>query len=291
MPDGMNGEITVDGTVYSDTVQTVLSGSNVILHAGATTGWTDDYLWDNGKTTSSVTIPNINSSRIYTCQYANQSGAVSENHFHLNVIEALQFIAIDNNENETNEVQVLPGTAVKLRLVISATGNANDVVWQDGSTGLTYDIPSVEKDMEVSASYHGETYTFHILIKATDYGYYEMLTAEKGYKLVTSANELSTMSDDCYFVLASDQADLLVGLKDAPKNGNKALFFQTPAEPLNDLSKVFTIESYGDAYCLRNIDYDGLLLQTEWDRPDQLRTHDQPLACEWTRLLLHYTDG
>ena len=238
-----------------------------------------------------MTIPHINSSRIYTCQYANQSGAVSENHFHLNVVEALQFIAIDNNENETNEVQVLPGTAVKLRLVISATGNANDVVWQDGSTGLTYDIPSVEKDMEVSASYHGETYTFHILIKATDYGYYEMLTVEKGYKLVTSANELSTMSDDCYFVLASDQADLLVGLKDAPKNGNKALFFQTPAEPLNDLSKVFTIESYGDAYCLRNIDYDGLLLQTEWDRPDQLRTHDQPLACEWTRLLLHYTDG
>ena len=39
------------------------------------------------------------------------------------------------------------------------------------------------------------------------------------------------------------------------------------------------------------MDYDGLLLQTEWDRPDQLRTHDQPLACEWTRLLLTYSDG
>ena len=67
-------------------------------------------------------------------------------------------------------------------------------------------------------------------------------------------------------------------MQNAPKNGNKALFFQTPVNPTTDLSKVFTIEPYGDAFCLRNIDYDGLLLQTEWDRPDQLRTHDQPLA-------------
>ena len=289
--DPMTAQITLDGITIQDTVQTVLRGSSVTLAASAVTGWTNDYLWDNGQTTSSVTIPVITTSRSYTCQYANQSGAVSESLFRLNVVEALQHIIVGSAESEANEVQVLAGTAVTLKLVIPVTADAEEVVWTDGTKGATYTIASVEKDTEVSATFQGTAYTYHIYIKATDYGYYDLLTTSRGYKLVTSVDELSSMADDCYFVLASDEADLLVGLKDAPKNGNKALFFQTPVNPVTDLAKVFTIEPYGDAFCLRNIDYDGLLLQTEWDRPDQLRTHDQPLACEWTRLLLAYSDG
>ncbi len=83
----------------------------------------------------------------------------------------------------------------------------------------------------------------------------------------------------------------MIGLADAPLNGNKALFFQAPVNPLQDLSKVFTIEIFDGGICLRNIDYDGLLLQTEMDRPDQLRTHDQPFACSWARLCPSYKDG
>jgi len=290
-PDIMTNEITIDGTVYQDTVQTVLAGSDVTLYAGATTGWTNDYLWDNGQTANTVTIPSITSSRTYTCQYANQSGAVSESRFHLNVVDALQHITVGGRESETNEVQVLAGTGVTLKLIIPATSNPEDIVWTDGSKGATYTIDSVEENTEITATYQGVEYTYNVNVKATGYGYYDMLTSERGYKLVTSAEELTTLVADNYFVLASDQADLLIGLHDAPLNGNKALFFQTPTEPLSDLSEVFTIEPYGNAFCLRNMEYDGLLLQTEWDRPDQLRTHDQPLACEWTRLLMNYTDG
>ncbi|MCR4919640.1 MAG: alginate lyase family protein, partial [Prevotella sp.] len=290
-PDAMTNEMTIDGTTHQDTVQTVLAGSDVILHAGATTGWTNDYLWDNGQKTSTVTVHYVTTSRTYTCQYANQSGAVSESRFHLNVVDALQHIIVGGAESETNETQVLAGTGVTLKLIIPATSSADDVVWSDGSKGTTYVIDRVERNMEISATYHGVEYTYNIYVKAAEYGYYDMLTSERGYKLVTSADEIASLAADSYFVLASDQANLLIGLKDAPLNGNKALFFQTPADPVSDLSKVFTIEPYGDAFCLRNIDYDGLLLQTEWDRPDQLRTHDQPLACEWTRLLFAYADG
>ena len=290
-PDQMTTQTTLDGITTQDSVLTVLRGSSITLAASATTGWTNDYLWDNGQTTSSITIPALNSSRSYTCQYANQSGAVSECRFQLNVVDALQHIIVGSNESETSEVQVLAGTQVTLKLVIPATADADEILWTGGRTGTTYTLDSVEKDTEVSATFLGTTYTFHVYIKSTDYGYYDLLTADRGYKLVTSAEELSTLADDSYFVLASDDADLLVGLQDAQHNGNKALFFQQPANPLDDLSKVFTIEPYGDAFCLRNIDYDGLLLQTEWDRPDQLRTHDQPQACEWTRLLLDYADG
>lgn len=289
--DPMTSEITLGGIVRQDTVQTVLSGSSVSLHVSPVTGWTDDYLWDNGQRSSTVTIDALGSSRTYTCQYANQSGAVSESRFHLNVVPALQHIIVGSGESETNEVEVLKGTAVTLRLVVPSTAGGDDVTWSDGSHGLTYTIASAEDDMTVTATFENQVYTYYIYIKATDYGYYDLLTTARGYSIVTSADELRSLSDQCYFVLASDQADLLVGLKDAPLNGNKALFFQTPADPTADLTKVFTIETYGDAFCLRNIDYDGLLLQTEWDRPDQLRTHDQPLACEWSRLLLNYADG
>ena len=290
-PDQMTNEITIDGTIYQDTIQTVLAGSDVILYAGATTGWTDDYLWDNGQKTNAVTIPMISTSRTYTCQYANQSGAVSESRFYLKVENALQHIIVGSGESETNEIQVLKGTAVTLKLIIPTMSSEDDVVWPDGSRGVTYSINNVEKDMQVNATYQGVTYTYNISVKAADYGYYDILTTEQGYKLVTSSEELSSLAEDNYFIIASDQANLIIGLKDAPKNGNKALFFQSPITPYSDLSKVFTIEPYGDAFCLRNIDYDGLLLQTEWDRPDQLRTHDQSLACEWTRLLLSYADG
>ncbi len=290
-PDPMTNEITIDGAILQDTVQTVLSGSSVTLHAAAVTGWTDDYLWDNGQTSSTVTIPVLTSSRTYTCQYANQSGAVSESRFHLQVADALQHIIVGNGETEGNEVQVLSGTTVTLKLIIPTSSNAEEIVWTDGTKGATFTIERVEKDTEVCANYNGTAYTYRIFVKATDHAYYDLLTTARGYKLVTSVDELNALADNNYFILASDQADLLIGLRDAPKNGNKALFFETPTDPVGDLSKVFTIEPYGDAFCLRNIDYDGLLLQTEWDRPDQLRTHDQPLACGWTRLLLNYADG
>lgn len=294
-PDLMTNEITLDGSVLSTSAETieatVLSGKSVALYAGATTGWTNDYLWDNGQKTSTITVSNLTSSRTYTCQYANQSGAVSESRFVLHVVSAQQFIAVGSGESEGSEVQVLSGTEVTLRMVIPSSADPDNVVWSDGSHGLTYTIAAATSDTQVTATYDGNTYTYNIIIKAADYGYYDLLTSASGYKLITSTEELSALAADHYFVLASDQADLLLGLKDAPKNGNRALFFQTPVNPLTDLTKVFTIEPNGDAFGLRNIDYDGLLLQTEWDRPDQLRTHDQPLACEWTRLLMTYADG
>ena len=285
-PDVMTNEITVDGNIERITEKTVLSGTSVILYAGATTGWTDDYLWDNGVKNSIVVIPAITSSRSYTCQYANQSGAVSESRFQLNVVPAMQFI----NGTQTAEAQILAGSKATLTLTVPSYASASDITWQDGSHGDTFIVENLQEDTDVTASYEGETYTYHIAIKTGSYSYYDLLSADKGYQLVTSADELTTLAADHYFVLASDDADLLIGLKDAPHNGNKALFFETPAEPLENADKVFSVEPFDGGFCLRNIDYDGLLLQTEMDRPDQLRTHDQPLACMWARFLLQY-DG
>ena len=285
-PDVMTNEITVDGVIERTTEKTVLSGTSVILYAGATTGWTDDYLWDNGVKNSVVVIPAITSSRSYTCQYANQSGAVSESRFQLNVVPAMQFI----NGTQTSEAQMLAGSKATLTLTVPTFASTTDITWQDGSHGDTFIVENLQEDTDITATFDGDTYTYHIALKTGTYGYYSLLSAEKGFQLVTSTAELTALAADHYFVLASDDADLLIGLKDAPHNGNKALFFETPVEPLESADKVFTVEPFDGGFCLRNIDYDGLLLQTEMNRPDQLRTHDQPLACSWARFLLQY-DG
>ena len=157
-PDPMTNEITIGGTIYQDTVQSVLSGSSVILYAGPTTGWTNDYLWDNGQTTSVITIPVLTTSRTYTCQYANQSGAVSESRFHLNVVPAIQLI----NGATTDEATLLPGCKAKLQLAIPTFANATDVVWEDGTTGTTRTVTISDSNTDVSASYQGMDYRFHL---------------------------------------------------------------------------------------------------------------------------------
>lgn len=287
-PDVMTSEITAEGIKEAVSEKTVLAGTSVTLSASASTGWTNDYLWDNNAKSSTVTIPTLMSSRAYTCQYANQSGAVSESKFFLNVVPAIQYI----NGAEATEIKVLAGADVSLLLSIPVAADPNDVVWNDGVRGTARNISNVQHNIILIASYDGVDYTFAVNVKrADDYSYYSVLTTDNGYKLVTSTDELAQMAPDHYFVMASDEADLLIGLNDAPLNGNKALFFQNTANPLDDFSKVFMVESYNNGICLRNIDYDGLLLQTEWDRPDQLRTHDQPLACEWSRFIPIFDNG
>lgn len=292
-PDTTYPEITVGGAVESDTVATVLYGSSVALYTGNSTGWTNDYLWDNGVTgNSAVTIPAITASRTYTCQYANQGGAVSECRFNIRVVMAKQYIQVGNSMAEGDETRVLKGSDVVLSLVIPDMGDAADVVWQDGSRGLLFQVDDVQADGTYTATYLGEEYVFNVYLKTVDYSYLtDYLTTGKGYSLVASEDGLARQASECYFVMASDDADLLIGLKNAPKNGNKALFFQTPCDPLGDFSKVWTLEPYSNAYGIRNIDYDGLLIQTEWNAPYNMRTHDQPYACEWTRFKLAYADG
>lgn len=291
-PDNCAKEITIDGVIRRDTTAHVLAGKGVILYQGNSTGWTNDYLWDNGvKGSSVVVIPNLQTSRTYTCQYTNQGGYVNEAHFHLIVDEAQQRMIVNGTEYEDTETEVLKGSAVTLKLVIPETDNPAQVVWNTGETGNVLALEGIETDRMVTATFRGKDYVFNIKVKANRYSYYDLLTADKGYELVASLSDLRAKAATHYFVLASDDADLLIGLHDAPNNGNKALFYDQPISPLEDVSKLWMMEVDGEAFALRHADYDGLLIQTEWDRPDQMRTHDQPYACEWTKLNFVYEDG
>ena len=288
--DPMTNEITVDGVIERITEKSVLSGKSVILYSEAVTGWTDDYLWDNGVKGTIVVIPNITTSRTYTCQFASQSGAVSESLFRLNVVPALQSITVDGGVLNSNTAEVFPGSDVTFTLTIPETMNPEDVVWQDGTKGMELYVENIKVAGEYTATYQGETYTFTITLKEASHSYFtDFLTEENGYTHIVTEEQLRSALSDSYFVICSDEADLMIGLDNGVENGNKALFYQAAINPLEDLSKVFSLEAFDGGYCMRNIDYDGLLLQTEMNAAWNIRTHDQPYPISWARFLFATT--
>lgn len=190
-PDILTPEITVDGTIYQDTVMTVLYGESVILYAGNSSGWTDDYLWSNGKTGSVVVIPNITSDRTYTVHYTNQGGNVTAKHFHLKVINGIQNITVDGTEHKNcNEVVVDPGQSVELSVIVPETMSDGTWTWSNGSTEASVSI----SDIQTSATYTVEyaisdseklNFTYHILVKEktdrlVDVGDYYIIDRESG---------------------------------------------------------------------------------------------------------------
>ena len=156
LADTMTNEVTVDGQIERITEKTVLAGTSVILYAGASSGWSGDYLWDNGQTGSVITIPAITTSRNYTCQYANQGGAVSESRFNIHVVEARQII----NGVFADEAEFLPGSRVEMRLAVPSYANASDISWKDGTTGETCVVNCLTEDTEITATYKGTEYRF-----------------------------------------------------------------------------------------------------------------------------------
>lgn len=291
-PDPMRHEITVNGEIESTTEKTILSGTSVILYAEAATGWTDDYLWDNGTKGTIVTLNGVTSSRSYTCQYANQSGAVSEVFFHLNVVPARQHIIVDGGDQLATEAEVFPGSSVTLELEVPGGTDPNAITWSDGSHGTRFTVPAGSAAGTYTATYLGETYTYTITLKEANYSYYtDLLTSANGYSHITSVGQLDAALESCYFVLCADEADLMLHLANGKENGNKAIFYRNSADPLTDLSTVFTLEPFEGGYCLRNIDYDGLLLQTEANAAWNFRTHDQPYGISWARFLFTSTGG
>lgn len=285
--DGMTPHVTVNGVTTDTCEVTVLKGTEVVLSVSADTGWSNDWLWDNGtRGTNRITIDCLTSPRTYTCQYVNQSGAVDACTFKLNIRDAEQAITIDGSERKGNRANVLSGTKVSLRLVVPAWVLPDEIIWQDGSRGYTHAVGKVVEEKTYTATYGGKEYQFTIGLKDNAYTYYKLLRAEKGYSPVSSEEQLAALAPVSYFVLASDESDLLVGLAAGKHNGNKAMYFQSPVDPEDSYDRLWSLEPFEEGYSFRNKGYDGLLLQTENNAAWNMRTHDQPKVCSWTKMLI-----
>lgn len=146
----MAPEITIDGVIYKDTVMQVRYGKQVILYAGSYTGW-GSYQWDNGGTESVIVIPNITSSRTYTCNYTNQGGHITATRFHLTVVPTDAYISIGKQRAMTTEAIGEEGDSITLELDIPTVVNADEITWSDGTKGTQVVIPSLKETTTLTA--------------------------------------------------------------------------------------------------------------------------------------------
>ncbi len=161
---------------------TVLYGSSVILYAGNTTGWTDDYLWSNGKKGNLIVIPNITSDRTYTVQYTNQGGSVTLKNFTIKIISGVQSIVVDGKTYKNqNKVMVNQGQNVQLSIIMPEILSDGEWKWSDGSTGPAITLDNIQTSGTYSVVYTmktGETLNFD----------YEILVTEKEDRMLEVAD-------------------------------------------------------------------------------------------------------
>ncbi len=169
-PNVLHPEITVDGVIYQTTEMAVSYGKSVILYTGNNGGWTNDYRWDNGATGNSViVIPNITTSRDYTCHYRDQGGFVGEQVFHLTVIPVEQFITVDGVKENTSEMIVTQGKDALLSLNVPSTVIDDQIQWSNGQTGISIHVDDIQTSQTFTATFlhDGQTITctFNLYVK------------------------------------------------------------------------------------------------------------------------------
>ena len=123
-------------TLGTDTV-TVYYGSSLNLSVGGTGGW-GTCLWDNGKTSSSITTAALVRDRDFAVNYVNQGGAISYATIHVKVQKmTIQTIVNDVAKPDTVYVVVKPTDKVVIGPYVPDALPDVTYLWSDGSTERT----------------------------------------------------------------------------------------------------------------------------------------------------------
>lgn len=124
-----------------------------------------------------------------------------------------------------------------------------------------------------------------------------ILQESDGWQKITA---LPNNLGDYYYVFVDNGSDLMMTLGTGANQGSsyKTMWYQTSSNPVEDLNKVWTLESNtakGNV-SIRNVAYDHLCLQTEWNAAWNFRTHDNGgtgtgVNVSWTGFTLAYASS
>lgn len=145
---GDNGPSTIVTSVNGVTTTSadVNYGSSVVLSAYGTGGW-GALLWDNGESSSSITIPTITTSRDVSVIYINQAGTKSMATIHLNVQNVIPNITVGETVySNTNSKVVSAGSDVVLTPSPVGAQAGGNFVWTVNGVEV-----STEQNLTVSA--------------------------------------------------------------------------------------------------------------------------------------------
>lgn len=124
----------------------------------------------------------------------------------------------------------------------------------------------------------------------------DKLTAEDGWTKINSVPTASEIANN-YYVFVDATRDLMLGIGKGGNQNTKwyslGVYYQTSVEPVsaNINGKVWTLESQGDGFALRNLEYSALCFQTEGAGAWMFDTNDVPNPNSWTQVNLIYADG
>ena len=124
-----------------------------------------------------------------------------------------------------------------------------------------------------------------------------LLQASDGWQKITA---LPGNLGDYYYVFVDNDKDLMMTLGTGANQGGefKTMYYRTSTNPATDLNKVWTLEANtakGNV-SIRNVAYDHLCLQTEWNAAWHFRTHDNGgtatgVNVSWTGFTLAYASN
>lgn len=188
-----NGGKTVKGNKMD-----VMYGSSVTLSVAEPTGY-GNYQWDNGQTTSSITIPQITTDREVQCYFLNQGGSKTLVTFTLNVQKIRPDIILnDKLVEDTLSMIVAEGDNVVLAPNVPATLSYGKWTWDNGSEEATLSIENIETSHQHTVTYDldGDVseITYNIYIKEkydrlVDIQEYYILHRESGLYLTNIGDE------------------------------------------------------------------------------------------------------
>ena len=174
--------ISNKGKTVTGTTMQVFYGTEVTLQVYDNVGF-NNYVWDNGQTSSSISIPQITTSRDIQCYVQTISGRKEVVTFHLDVTALRPDVIVNGTTVEdTLQVIVNEGDKVILAPNVPDTQAYGTWIWDDGSTQQTYtiDAATVTEEHTVSYSFEGNTSTFT----------YTVYVKEAKDRLVEQANYL-----------------------------------------------------------------------------------------------------
>ena len=125
----------------------------------------------------------------------------------------------------------------------------------------------------------------------------DKLTAADGWTKITTLPTATDIANN-YYIIVDNSQDLMLGIAKGVNQNTKwyslGVYYQTSVDPTskNINPMVWTLETQGNGFAMRNLDQPASPFQTEWNAAWMFDTNDvYDTANDWCKVILAYADG
>ncbi|MBR3454750.1 MAG: hypothetical protein IKH26_05465 [Bacteroidaceae bacterium] len=189
-PSLLTGSVACNGKETADTIVRATFGEPVTLSVTSTTAY-GIYLWEDGRTGASITLPNVTEDRDISVLHSNVSGTLSRLTFHIRV-DMLHADAVVAGKALTDSTIVYANEGSEVILSPRVSEELGTWLWDDGTVTRQLTLSDVTTSSVHTVTYTiaGQPYqvTYQVLVlpksvPPVDNGYYLIATCDERYFL------------------------------------------------------------------------------------------------------------